>query len=322
MDSQNFEEEQIDPNTIKDIKQQEDHLYDKKNLEYEQIRAQIFSSNKDIDLEEGPNKRDGTYQETSEKSLLKDFNKKCSLKANSSNYDPDFDRMNGLPDVMSFVKPQIQNAQQAMPNNSCNNIYFLEDQNMITQINPNIKKTNTQFNNQAPNMYRQNVPMNYQNPMNNFNYNQQSHPKPNNFNENSQEHTINAMYNNYPSNFVQENNSSQYNFYGGNQEINSNQNQMCSNLNNQKQYQKNYNNSNFNNINQSNFNNFRGKNQNNRNTNYPNKNINLNLQNDGQAINFLHPNFNENIQNFSNSQQNNSSNQTYDTDNYPLLDKS
>jgi len=29
--------------------------------------------------------------------LALQFSKKCSLKASSTNYDPDFDRMNGMP---------------------------------------------------------------------------------------------------------------------------------------------------------------------------------------------------------------------------------
>jgi hypothetical protein len=89
-----------------DIKRVEESLYSQKNSEYEQIKQKIFNSsraNEDI-----CRSKDGGGDD--DEQIAQAFSKKCTLKASSSNYDPDFDRLNGMP-VLSQINYSCNKAQ-------------------------------------------------------------------------------------------------------------------------------------------------------------------------------------------------------------------
>lgn len=142
--SDNFDENQEES---LDIKRVEESLYSQKNSEYEQIKQKIFNSSRANEDKSGPKEN----FENDEEQLAQAFNKKCTLRASSSNYDPDFDRLNGMP-VLSQINysnnkaqlhAQYQQAQfQAQQQNPGqydshmnNNLLFWDNQNNNANMN-------------------------------------------------------------------------------------------------------------------------------------------------------------------------------------------
>ena len=113
------------------IQRIEDSLYDKKNSEYEQIKQKIFSTSKNnVDNEnskEDLGQQNGVSGEESNQELFANSGKsrisikKSGLRASSTNYDPDFDRLNSMPIMNPVSQSQIpinMNYSENMNGNS------------------------------------------------------------------------------------------------------------------------------------------------------------------------------------------------------------